>query len=753
MYKKHISKVPETISEQIRRRGQLVTEHVKRRAVAPYNFVELPNKVLSAAPFLQHNQYICSGADKRYTGKFKCTLTTESPLYIRNGLTPQDFKKHGDKSTSVEDLTHLDTEERTRRTDFFKLPDTQTPKIPGSSLRGMLRGLLEIVSFSKIDKVSDAQKIFFRAVAMVPKKDSIAAEYKFYINAENIRAGYLREDNQGWYIQPAREIKGHTFAWVKQTQVQLDSAGDLKKFDDLEYHPQYISVSFDRVDIDQKDRAKRFFAQNVGSLQKYTNKGQLVTSGNMKQGDGDSLRRNHCLVFQADSQQKDSSKKELRLDPIAVQHYLSSLTDFQKKTPFSEKSGLLEEDRAIFYYPPEEGQLVGFFGQSPNFRIPYSQKGNGHASTTKDFVPRDLQNPEVTDLTEAIFGCVKNEKQENQEQSFAGRVFVSDADYSDNTQGIWLTSDAISPNILAGPKPTTVAHYLVQPEETQAKQSELKHYANTLEETVIRGHKLYWHQGDVQLSKIKAKPSDINESESQYTEIKPVKSGVSFTFEIKFENLSQIELGALIWILSLNSDKSKSLDTGKTNEQYCLSLGMGKPLGMGAVKIDYDLYLSNRTQRYGSLFNGNVWNEAESTGALDQQKGFVKEFNDFILHPDTGISQKDHPKTGVAKTLREVPRIEMLLAMLRFDKTPPASETRYMKIEPNEYKDRRVLPTPLDIMDVEDNRRIPKASPSNKVKPSKPKPKQNKGKFNSPNERDTGFNPALQRGARPPKRK
>ena len=212
MYKKHITKVTPA----------------KRRAVAPYNFIELPNKIVSTAPFIQHNQYICSDADKRYTGTFKCTLTTESPLYIRNGLTPQDFEKHGDKSTNVEDLNSLDKEEgnkdaRKRRTDFFKHPNTQNPKIPGSSLRGMLRNLLEIISFSKIDKVSDAQKLFFRAVAMTSETDSIAAEYKKYIGPKKIKAGYLKKGIKGWEIQPAIELQGQTFAWFKPADSELPS--------------------------------------------------------------------------------------------------------------------------------------------------------------------------------------------------------------------------------------------------------------------------------------------------------------------------------------------------------------------------------------------------------------------------------------------------------------------------------------------------------------------------------------------------
>ena len=55
---------------------------------------------------------------------------------------------------------------------------------------------------------------------------------------------------------------------------------------------------------------------------------------------------------------------------------------------------------------------------------------------------------------------------------------------------------------------------------------------------------------------------------------RPVRAGVSFSFDIRFENLSTVELGAVLWVLRIAAD-----------ERYRLKLGMGKPLGLGAVHI------------------------------------------------------------------------------------------------------------------------------------------------------------------------
>lgn len=71
----------------------------------------------------------------------------------------------------------------------------------------------------------------------------------------------------------------------------------------------------------------------------------------------------------------------------------------------------------------------------------------------------------------------------------------------------------------------------------------------------------------------------------------------------------------------------------------------------------------------------------------------------------------------------------MLLAMLRWDIMLDAEQTRYMTIAEKEYQNRPVLPTPLQIAKIPDNRRSASESGSNpKSSPnptSKPEPKSN----------------------------
>ncbi|WP_199333947.1 MULTISPECIES: TIGR03986 family CRISPR-associated RAMP protein [Nostocaceae] len=635
-----------------------------RQAIAPYNFVELPDKIVTSelepnGKLRDNNRYYSD----RHTGRIECTLTTSSPLYIRCGLTQEEFKD-GKEAKNVPDFYYID-------------PITKKPVLPGSSLRGMLRNLIEIITFSKISQVSDFRRLFFRAVATLPKDDSLAQAYRQYIDSSKVKAGYLKRDGDTWKITPAKEIKVNnsltSFAWVKEEDLSSADFPELKRFDDLDYLPQYLPISYQRI-----KPKRRYIAEDVTIPKRYPlNQGTLVTSGNMKETsdtDSESIRTYHCVVFAPNP----NPNKTYIIDSEAKDHYLNALTDFQKKPPFDDKLGMLQEGRPVFYCQPQQGNIVTLFGYSPYFRIPYSPNGDGKAATVVDFIPEHLRDDSVIDIAEAIFGFVRRTQQpEGKEQSRAGRISVSDATCETPLDQVFMNQGIITPKILASPKPTTYQHYLVQPEETNADKSKLKHYASQpTEETVIRGHKLYWHKGsnpDIQHPK-------PDKNEDTQTQIKPINPGVTFKFTIRFENLTNVELGALIWILDIAQ-----------NDNYRLSLGMGKPLGMGAVKIASSLYLSKRKARYSKLFNNNNWEIAED---LDDNPDYQRVFENYIL--------QELRQTG---KFQDIPRIQMLLKMLSWQ-SPSASKTRYMEIEreqnpldgePNEYKNRRVLPTPLDV--------------------------------------------------------
>src|SRR5690606_10816842 len=151
--------------------------------------------------------------------------------------------------------------------------------------------------------------------------------------------------------------------------------------------------------------------------------------------------------------------------------------------------------------------------------------------------------------------------------------------------------DPITPKVLASPKPTTFQHYLVQPEpnfypsDRSKPETRLLDYDSPLDgQTTIRGYKFYWHKGSVELKEIE---HNGNSKGNVLTKIHPLKEGVKFKFRIYFDNLNEIELGALTWVLNIASD-----------ENIRLKIGMAKPLGFGAIKIHAILNTSNPSERY-----------------------------------------------------------------------------------------------------------------------------------------------------------
>jgi CRISPR-associated protein (TIGR03986 family) len=643
-----------------------------RCALAPYNFVELPDQIVEILEqeLPTHDQY---HAD-RLTGRIECTLTTESPLYIRCGLTPTDFATWGDKPNE-----ELSEEECNVKANFFSLSGNK-PVVPGSSLRGMFRSIIEIISYSKMEKIGENPPLFFRAVATTKKSDSLAESYKAGI----VKAGYLVYKNNKWKIQPAKEMEQASYAWVKERDCTPIS--DLIRLNNPEYHPQYIQVTFDDVYNDSKTPRK--MVGNLGNENsRRKNRGVLVTSGNMKQNENVATkRRNHCIVFE-----KDESKSLIEISQSLIDDYCKALTDFQKDE-FSQDQGFLKNGRPVFYVQPKANKEIDEFGQSPNFRHPYLHRKSQRAARAIDFLPEKLRDKSQLDLVDAIFGFVdRNDKKENESNkkmsNRSGRVFFGDAIGHEDISEMLIQEDAILVKTLLEPKVNTFQHYLVQPKSTEAAQNQLMHYAKQPEtDTVIRGHKLYWHKSnnyDIHHeSPGEAKP-EIS------TWIKPIDFNKQFSFTIWFENLSEVELGAIQWVLEIAADP-----------KYRLSLGMGKPLGMGAIKIESKLFMRECKSRYQSLFDNTTnWNLSEN----ESQQNFLSKFENKML-----AKIKEFNPEVASKKFKEIDRIRMLLTMLNWTEKPNDSETRYLEIErsetkgqidgdSNEYKKRRVLPTPLQV--------------------------------------------------------
>jgi CRISPR-associated protein (TIGR03986 family) len=680
----------------------------REAAIAPYNFVELPEQPVHAQDEHQpvlHDRY----HSNRKTGRIVCTLTTASPLYVRCALTTEQFAKGEDERQHPPP----DWRDAVKHTpDFFYLHNREQPVIPGSSLRGMLRSLVEIAAFGKIARVTK-NKPFFRTLTDSSTRD-------IYNNFFVVRHGRVRHRpnpsancygtyaRTGFLVQRSSgefTIKECESGRIKRSDIP-GSSGRLADLYDLpattpkwKYQHKSIYVQIDpeadhffpappvppgKRNPRHPDMYLRYRAVSQASSHPASGleEGVLVLTGHMQH------KKLEFVFLKQTGQEYPVSNAMVRRfhdDDQITQWQEKAFPKDRPQAQCRDRNGMLRDGEPVFFLLNDD-QTVRFFGRAQNFRLPYPHSPH-------DFIPDALKSPDTVDLAEAIFGFVRDEKQkDDNQQSRAGRVFVGDATLDDPQQReVWLRDKPLIPRILATPKPTTFQHYLVQPEDDKQK---LRHYASKVggeDGTLIRGHKLYWHQGDVDAAHIEdedfpKKPAEDQRSDTQHTQFRPVRSGVSFTFTIHFENLTDVELGALLWVLRVAADPARRL-----------KLGMGKPLGMGAVQIIPQLVLNDRCARYRALFDGDGWASGDLPASSDgEQEEFVQAFRAYVQQ-QAGLS-----------SFEESPRIKMLRAMLAWP-GPDKGQTRYMEIEyqgnhpigsdkgdKNEYKQRFVLPSPLD---------------------------------------------------------
>lgn len=638
-------------------RGQQPSNQQSDRghAHAPYNFVPLNDQVLPGER-VDHNQYF---ADK-HTGYFDVTLETKTPLFVRGMITEADMRNGGDKTDTP-----------------FMLNDK--PVIPGSSLRGMIRAIVEIITFGKIHFVDDANKFFFRAVAA--KKDD--PQGQFYKNimgnpnlnthaGKNVAVGYLRYENGNWFVQPAQPFgEDRPFALVKDKPNVVKGVRGIRHLNSHDYR-------LARFEVDYIENQGRIIEVFTPTNQMETT-AWLVCTGNMAQTQGGNQpvrtnRKNFVLI------KKAYQKNLIPIPEYVTDAYKQGLTPFQiggengeqqSKNYFHEENGILKEGNIVFYIV-KENQIIQF-GHTPNFRLAHYNAKN-KPTNPLDFVPNNLLDPYFTDYADAMFGYVSDEgfePNDTQPVAYSGRISFTNASLGDGQTDFKPRKTII--RILGTPKPTTFQHYLEQPNGVNTPKPELTHYGK--KGARIRGYKLYWHK-HVTLNRLPETEVGYKERPNVDVHLKPLREGLTFTFRVYFENLTDAELGALAWALSLD-------DMPDGNRHHML--GMAKPYGLGVVKLAPTLYLSDRKARYQSLFDEDgIWHQPQKRA---NYMYFINQFIE-ILRKEAQVEFNNSK------------RIQELFALLTHTvKDPDDPQFIYMTIEPvNEYKDRPVLPRPREVL-------------------------------------------------------
>ncbi len=636
-----------------------------KTAMAPYNFVPLPKKIYTVDEknLPKHDRFV-EGA---HSGYIDLTIKTLTPLFIR-GPVVQDNGEWNDRDSRL-------------RPEPFKAPDGR-PMIPGSSLRGMIRSLVEILSFSKIQPVTD-ERPFFRTVG----NDRLGRAYRARMTPNGTKpwGGFIKKEGDRWVIVPAKEVLRASRELLNDMTLGIPGRPTPN------YYPNWkgqhkecwfkrersYSFKINDVKLDQKSGYERGILVLSGSAPK--KKADFIFSG-----------RDESKAIEIPQHQWDRFHSE---DQITQWQQIAYPKD-KPKSHCRKYDGHLRDGEPVFFICDEEKKSdenadgLLFFGRAQMFRFPYDL-------SPLDLIPENIKNAGL-DLTEAMFGKAPQGKKKG-EIAVKGRLSFEDA-VAISGGPDWF-EETIVPKILSSPKITCFPHYLEQ--EGVANSYNLKTYLED-DKAAIRGHKSYWHRWDESMGEDSAQRlrvikeldnhdsflKDLRKSEpqdKQHTVIRPVKPHVTFSGRVCFENLNDIELGALLAAIKLP-------------ENCAHKLGMGKPLGMGSVKIEANLNCVNRSEQYSSWESVGVSRNDDGKRYIDAfEKAMVKHAGQIEEEENKGQktgSRDEKPPVFIDRQrgLNGIARINALFQLLRWNGRPAVSDTAYMEL--GDFRSRPVLPEP-----------------------------------------------------------
>lgn len=506
--------------------------------INPFHFVSIEKEKLRRKAFDEiKNQ-------KKLTGYIECELETLTPLFIPNTTNDDRFGFRDAGKEKIKSYDFFSYE----NLEYENQPTIHKPVIPGSSMRGTIRTVYEAVTNSCLSTTNLNKKLFKRSPIVFKK------------------AGMLFKENGQWFIQPAsvydieienlpqnyaegepivvtcRERQGK-----KQAKAFFKRVSEDPENEDLEENEQigYIHISekeekkYEKVFVIQEDEDPMLVEEDVvkNLLENYRLYRDETINNKLKEGthhgyDGDEF---------------------IDINPDKIN----------------------DADGLLVFYKNVNGKI--YLSPSPLGREVYY---NTLQEILRDHVA--CKSKEKVCPACQLFGFV------NESDALGGRVRFADAHLAvDVTSYSELFEEPFILKELASPKITSTEFYIKKPDanadfwnydywikwrrEQEGYKLKIKSTAETkkLFKPEINGRKFYWHHPGVQVENMRElTPTDRNVG------IRPLKKGIRFTFKVYFDGITKEELDTLLWSLELGN-----------NPDLAHKMGMGKPYGLGSVKI------------------------------------------------------------------------------------------------------------------------------------------------------------------------
>ncbi len=518
---------------------------------APYDFVPLNDwvHVPDWGEYVSHDHPFRDGL----CGEIHYTIVAESPILVGG---------RQEKNTT--------TDRPNTEVHPYRLPDG-TYAIPGSSQKGMLRAVIEIIGFGRMRMVDNIRP----GLRDITGKH-VAKSYTDEVR-DKVKTGFLRARGGGRLeivpckmarlpheaIERAFGIREQAFRKgqnVKQKYRRWRELCARKGWD-----PQRL-----RFDIDEnKDKNKK----DAVDLGRGAHEGFPVFTGQIsdsRQKNGKGKKRDFVFYDRRENE-------AIPVPPGAWRDFLhihgDDTEDEGMSWPGYWRAKFHAGEEVPVFYLQDRGVL--------RIGLAYMPKLAGDFSTLDCIAHACEAHGETPgvgryDLADLIFGAINGE---NQDDALRGRVnietAIAEGDPEPETQ---------DDTILNGPKPTYFPNYLEQP--TDGSGLRLKgggdaQYATYIahgqnQKPRLRGRKRYPARPDEQVAVQGLLPGQEDNRKVQIR-LHTLPAGTTFRGRLVFHNLKPEELGALLWAMTWGGDDG--LRHG---------LGMGKPFGFGQVRLTLD---------------------------------------------------------------------------------------------------------------------------------------------------------------------
>lgn len=441
------------------------------------------------------------------SGEIELTITAKTPIFIRNGHSKADAEAENPKYLEFSNI------DRGNGKEYF---------IPATSIKGMIRNVLEIMSFSRMKQVGD--DIFsFRALNHKKYKNEVA------FNKE-LKTGWLLKENGNWKIYECN------YGRIDYARLNKQDKTSKEKYE-LTDNNDFQKKKYSKIKDLEHNRGILYEQSEMGTFSGY-----IVFYGSMH-------NKKYEYVFTEPNSIKYAVDKDLikRFEDIddklenTLWQYLKS-----DKNPYPKRI-------IPVFFSLDENDNVKHFGFSRLYKMSDTKYLN-ELEPLKSYY--NLDEKYELDLAETIFGTVEdtNEKhgKNRNKNKVKGRVFFGHAFANGNVK-----IEKEQSIVLGSPKASYFPFYLKDNKTYLDGKAELK------------GFKKYPLHNTL-------KSSIINEENKKIeTSIKPLAAGAIFTCSIRFHNLKKVEIGALLSALTFHG----------MNDLLDHNIGSAKPLGYGKISI------------------------------------------------------------------------------------------------------------------------------------------------------------------------